>query len=58
MSVEFISAVNVNPGNELNRRYLLPLVRQELAHREATGRRGTLQEEHPGAYAPAERTFV
>jgi alkanesulfonate monooxygenase len=36
-------------------RYLLPLVRQELAHREATGRRGTLQDEHPGAYA--ERTL-
>jgi alkanesulfonate monooxygenase len=40
-------------------RYLLPLVRQELAHREATGRVGTLQADHPGAHAdrtPAERT--
>ena len=32
-------------------RYVLPLVRQELAHREATGRRGTLQAEHLGNYA-------
>ncbi|MEV6923895.1 LLM class flavin-dependent oxidoreductase [Dactylosporangium sp. NPDC051485] len=31
-------------------RYILPLVRQELAHRRATGRRGTLQAEHPGNY--------
>jgi alkanesulfonate monooxygenase len=30
-------------------RYLLPLVRQELAYREATGKRGTLQDDHPGA---------
>jgi alkanesulfonate monooxygenase len=34
-------------------RYVLPLVRQELAHREATGRRGTLQAEHLGALAGA-----
>jgi len=33
-------------------RSVLPLVRQELAHREATGQRGTLQAEHPGALAP------
>ena len=33
-------------------RYVIPLVRQELAHREATGRRGGLQAEHPGALAP------
>ncbi|BEP16215.1 LLM class flavin-dependent oxidoreductase [Acidothermaceae bacterium B102] len=32
-------------------RYVLPLVRQELAHREATGKRGTLQDDHLGAYA-------
>jgi alkanesulfonate monooxygenase len=32
-------------------RYVLPLVRQELAHREATGQRGTLQAEHLGAWA-------
>jgi alkanesulfonate monooxygenase len=31
-------------------RYVLPLVRQEIAHRKATGRRGTLQAEHPGNY--------
>ncbi|WP_330256115.1 LLM class flavin-dependent oxidoreductase [Nocardia sp. NBC_00565] len=37
-------------------RYVLPLVRQELAHREATGRRGTLQAEHPGALAAAGRS--
>ncbi|GIF23872.1 alkanesulfonate monooxygenase [Actinoplanes tereljensis] len=30
-------------------RYILPLVRQELAHREATGQRGALQDEHLGA---------
>jgi alkanesulfonate monooxygenase len=30
-------------------RYVIPLVRQELAHRHATGTRGTLQAEHPGA---------
>ncbi|MFB9443182.1 LLM class flavin-dependent oxidoreductase [Dactylosporangium vinaceum] len=34
-------------------RHILPLVRQELAHRAATGRRGTLQAEHPGNYDPA-----
>lgn len=32
-------------------RYVLPLVRQELAHRRATGRRGRLQADHPGALA-------
>jgi alkanesulfonate monooxygenase len=31
-------------------RYILPLVRQELAHREATGQRGPLQAEHLGNY--------
>jgi alkanesulfonate monooxygenase len=34
-------------------RHVLPLVRQELAHREATGQRGTLQAEHLGAWAGA-----
>ncbi|WP_226359837.1 LLM class flavin-dependent oxidoreductase [Pseudonocardia sp. ICBG1142] len=33
-------------------RRVLPLVREELAHRAATGRRGTLQADHPGAFAP------
>ena len=33
-------------------RPVLPLVREDLAHRAATGRRGTLQAEHPGALAP------
>lgn len=33
-------------------RRVLPLVREELAHRDATGRRGTLQADHPGAFAP------
>ncbi|WP_280637399.1 hypothetical protein [Nocardioides sp. W7] len=37
-------------------RHALPLVRSELAHREATGRRGSLQDDHPGALATAERT--
>lgn len=32
-------------------RYVIPLVRQELAHRAATGHRGRLQAEHPGALA-------
>ncbi|WP_216898105.1 LLM class flavin-dependent oxidoreductase [Nocardia alni] len=32
-------------------RYVLPLVRQELAHRRATGQRGRLQADHPGALA-------
>lgn len=32
-------------------RHVLPLVRQELAHRAATGERGTLQADHPGALA-------
>ncbi|WP_306214327.1 LLM class flavin-dependent oxidoreductase [Actinoplanes sp. RD1] len=32
--------------------HILPLVRQELAHRRATGQRGTLQADHPGNYAP------
>ncbi|GLY00412.1 MULTISPECIES: LLM class flavin-dependent oxidoreductase [Actinoplanes] len=31
--------------------HILPLVRQEIAHRRATGRRGTLQAEHLGNYA-------
>jgi alkanesulfonate monooxygenase len=31
-------------------RYVLPLVRQELAHRAVTGQRGTLQREHLGNY--------
>ena len=31
-------------------RNVLPLVREELAHRAATGRRGTLQTDHPGNY--------
>jgi alkanesulfonate monooxygenase len=34
-------------------RYVVPLVRQELAHREATGRRGSLQADHLGAFATA-----
>ncbi len=33
-------------------RYVLPLVRQELAHRAASGRLGSLQAQHPGAFAP------
>jgi alkanesulfonate monooxygenase len=33
-------------------RYVLPLVREELAHRAATGARGALQDDHPGALAP------
>ncbi|MFT4233865.1 MAG: LLM class flavin-dependent oxidoreductase [Microbacterium sp.] len=33
-------------------RYILPLVKQELAHRKATGQRGTLQATHLGAFAP------
>jgi alkanesulfonate monooxygenase len=32
-------------------RYVMPLVKQELAHREATGQRGALQAEHLGAFA-------
>lgn len=32
--------------------HILPLVRQELAHRAATGQRGTLQDAHPGALTP------
>ncbi|MGC4936026.1 LLM class flavin-dependent oxidoreductase [Gordonia sp. DT30] len=32
-------------------RYVLPLVRQELAHRAATGTRGRLQADNPGAFA-------
>ncbi len=31
-------------------RYVLPLVRAELAHRQATGLRGALQADHPGNY--------
>jgi alkanesulfonate monooxygenase len=37
-------------------RSVLPLVREELAHREATGKRGTLQREHLGHFAQAART--
>ncbi len=32
-------------------RYVLPLVRQEIAHRKSTGRRSTFQDEHPGNYS-------
>lgn len=39
-------------------KYVLPLVRQEIAHRKATGRRGTLQAEHPGNYAPEYAQFA
>lgn len=39
-------------------RYVLPLVRQELAHREATGRRGTLQAEHLGNYSEDYRRYA
>ncbi|MFT4307736.1 MAG: LLM class flavin-dependent oxidoreductase [Microbacterium sp.] len=35
-------------------RYVLPLVRAELAHRKATGRRGSLQADHPGGFAAPE----
>ncbi|GIM96182.1 LLM class flavin-dependent oxidoreductase [Paractinoplanes toevensis] len=31
-------------------RYILPLVRQEIAHRKATGQRSGFQAEHPGNY--------
>jgi alkanesulfonate monooxygenase len=31
---------------------VLPLVRSELAHRAATGQRGSLQDDHLGALAP------
>ena len=33
-------------------RYVLPLVRQEIAHRTATGQRGSLQAEHLGNHRP------
>ncbi|GAA2568269.1 LLM class flavin-dependent oxidoreductase [Winogradskya consettensis] len=33
-------------------KYVLPLVRQEIAHRKATGRRGTLQADHLGNHGP------
>jgi alkanesulfonate monooxygenase len=39
-------------------RYVLPLVRQELAHRKATGQRGNLQADHPGNYAPEYAGFA
>ena len=39
-------------------RHVLPLVRQELAHRRATGRRGTLQGDHPGNYGPEYARFA
>ncbi len=43
-------------------RYVLPLVRSELAHRAATGSRGSLQDDHLGALASEsavpERTFA
>jgi alkanesulfonate monooxygenase len=39
-------------------RFVLPLVRQELAHRKATGRRGQLQAEHLGNYGTEYRTFA
>ncbi|GAA2639480.1 LLM class flavin-dependent oxidoreductase [Paractinoplanes durhamensis] len=39
-------------------RYVLPLVRQELAHRKTTGQRGRLQAEHLGNYAPEYGEFA
>ncbi|WP_433833136.1 LLM class flavin-dependent oxidoreductase [Actinoplanes sp. CA-015351] len=39
-------------------RYILPLVRQEIAHRTATGRRGTLQADHLGNHAPEYGQFA
>jgi alkanesulfonate monooxygenase len=39
-------------------RHILPLVRQELAHREATGQRGALQAQHLGNYAPEYAGFA
>jgi alkanesulfonate monooxygenase len=39
-------------------RYILPLVRQELAHRKATGRRSDFQAAHPGNYGAAYGTFA
>ncbi|HVW45366.1 MAG TPA: LLM class flavin-dependent oxidoreductase [Amycolatopsis sp.] len=39
-------------------RHVLPLVRQELAHRKASGRRGTLQAEHLGNYAEDYRRYA
>ncbi|HET6479542.1 MAG TPA: LLM class flavin-dependent oxidoreductase [Actinoplanes sp.] len=39
-------------------RYVLPLVRQEIAHRQATGQRGTLQAEHLGNYRPEYAGFA
>jgi alkanesulfonate monooxygenase len=39
-------------------RYVLPLVRQELAHRQATGQRGTLQAEHLGNYGAEYSEFA
>ncbi|WOQ16122.1 LLM class flavin-dependent oxidoreductase [Raineyella sp. W15-4] len=39
-------------------RYLLPLVRQELAHREATGQRGSLQATALGNYADEYRQLA
>jgi alkanesulfonate monooxygenase len=39
-------------------RHILPLVRQELAHRKATGQRGQLQAEHPGTYQPEYASYA
>ncbi|GLY98492.1 LLM class flavin-dependent oxidoreductase [Actinoplanes sp. NBRC 103695] len=39
-------------------RYILPLVREELAHRRATGQRGKLQAEHVGNYGAEYRQFA
>jgi alkanesulfonate monooxygenase len=39
-------------------RFVLPLVQQELAHRKASGRRGSLQAEHPGNYGPQYAQFA
>jgi alkanesulfonate monooxygenase len=39
-------------------KHVLPLVRQELAHRRETGQRGTLQAEHLGNYDPAYAQFA
>ena len=55
-SISAPSLVSIRGYDNLNDlidygRYILPLVRQELAHREATGQRGSLQHDYPGASA-------
>ncbi len=52
------AATTPSPTRWTTAGYMLPLVRQEIAHRQATGQRGSLQAEHLGNYGPRYREYA